>query len=135
MNLKIELIKKQPFEHQARLDQELKATYSKFGHHSQAQVEVVLTDNKEIQALNRQYRHKDKPTDVLSFPVSISDNQQLVVPNTEVLHLGTIVISIEQANQQIGRFGSDLASEVSGLASHGLRHLLGHTHDELGNWQ
>ncbi|MCA9388715.1 rRNA maturation RNase YbeY [Candidatus Berkelbacteria bacterium] len=135
MNLEVEIINKQKIAIDKLLKASLSDTYQRFGPNRSAWVEVLITDNEEIKILNRDYRGKDQPTDVLSFPVSIDSQLGQVVPDNEVLALGTIVISFEQAEQQVGRFGKDLNNELIGLAQHGLRHLLGHTHDNQGNWQ
>ncbi|MBI4032410.1 rRNA maturation RNase YbeY [Candidatus Berkelbacteria bacterium] len=104
--------------------------------HQFATVEVLMTTDAKIQELNRIHRAKDTVTDVLSFPTAIDSEQGLVVPElTKTVYLGTIVISIPQAKRQIGHFGQDLSAEVLGLAEHGLRHLLGHDHDEDGQWK
>jgi probable rRNA maturation factor len=84
------------------------------------EVALRLTTDAEIHALNRDYRHKNKPTDVLAFA-------QREGP-AGALHptlLGDIVISVETARRQAKR---GLAAELVHLASHGLCHLLGYDH-------
>ena len=103
---------------------------------SAAVVEVLVTDDARMQTLNTTYRNVDATTDVLSLPTAIdSDRGQVVPAETDQLLLGTIVISIPQAQRQIGRFGDSLEAEILGLVEHGLRHLLGHDHDDRGTWQ
>ncbi len=85
------------------------------------EVGVTLTDDAEIHALNRGYRGKDKPTDVLAFAQREGPGGQL--------HrgaLGDIVISVPTARAQAGRRG--LGAELRFLAAHGLCHLLGYDH-------
>ena len=83
-----------------------------------------FTDDAAIHALNRDYRHKDKPTDVLAFA-------QREGPGGD-LHpglLGDVIISVETARrQQRGRGPAGLAQELRVLAAHGLCHLLGYDH-------
>jgi rRNA maturation RNase YbeY len=74
----------------------------------------------EIHALNRQYRGKNKPTDVLSFP--LADELQPFL-------LGDVVISIETAARQAQRRGHTLREELQTLLVHGILHLLGYDHE------
>lgn len=76
--------------------------------------------NQEIHKLNRQYRGKNKPTDVLSF--SLADS---VCPAL----LGDVVISIETAARQAQRRGHSLREELQTLLIHGILHLLGYDHE------
>lgn len=136
MNLTIDLI-----EHTAsplpaeRFSEVLTSAYQSFAS-APAIMEILITDDEEMRTLNRTYRDKDATTDVLSLPAAIDSKQGRVVPETdEPTMLGTIVISLPQATRQIGHFGLTLEDELLGLAMHGLRHLLGHDHDEHGNWR
>ncbi|GAV22054.1 rRNA maturation RNase YbeY [Carboxydothermus pertinax] len=81
-------------------------------------VSVALVDNNYIQSLNRDYRQKDTPTDVLSFP--LADDEDDV--------LGDVVISLEKALEQAKEYGHSFLREVSFLTVHGVLHLLGHDH-------
>ncbi len=90
-----------------------------------------LTDDREIQALNAQYRQQDKPTDVLAFATledihPQSDEVQSSLP----LYLGDIVISLETAQKQAQTQHHSLQTELVWLASHGLLHLLGWDHPD-----
>jgi probable rRNA maturation factor len=85
---------------------------------------VVLAGDAQLQALNRQYLGIDAPTDVLAFPGSQPD------PETGVLYLGDILISLAQAEAQARAAGHPLESEVQLLVVHGVLHLLGHDHYE-----
>lgn len=99
-------------------------------------LELVSTTDERIRALNAEHRQLDEVTDVLSFPVGFDQARQTLLPaSDEPYHLGTIVISVAQAQRQIGHFGPTLKAELLGLAEHGLRHLLGDDHDDEGNWQ
>jgi len=119
---------------QAEFEQVLKPIANKLGV-KVAMLEILTTDDTQMQTLNKQHRGVDKTTDVLSLPTAIDSEQGSVVPaGDRPIHLGTIVISVPQAERQVGRFGDDLQSEVLGLAGHGLRHVLGYDHDEVGEW-
>ena len=89
-----------------------------------ATLSILLTDDAQIQALNRVYRGFDKPTDVLSFDVHERD------PETGCLYLGEIIISIPYASKQARKNGHPLLAEVQLLIVHGVLHLLGHDHAE-----
>lgn len=92
------------------------------------ELSLRLTDDSEIHTLNRDYRHKDQPTDVLSFAALEVDCPQL--PDHEPLYLGDIIISVETAARQAAEQGHSLKEELSWLASHGLLHLLGWDHPD-----
>ncbi len=94
---------------------------------TEAEVSVALVDNEAIRALNLQYRGLDKPTDVLSF--SQMEGEELFSPS-DVLILGDIVISIEQALVQAESYGHSFKRELAFLLVHGLLHLAGYEHDE-----
>lgn len=83
----------------------------------QAELSVLITNDRSIQELNRDYRNIDSPTDVLSF----SQDDPLV--------LGDIVISKDTALRQASDAGWSLASELALLATHGILHLMGHDDD------
>jgi len=88
------------------------------------EVAVRLTTDEVIHELNRDYRGKDKPTDVLAFALRESEGGHL---HPEVL--GDVVISVETARRQAKRRGpKGLYDEIRFLASHGLCHLLGYDH-------
>ena len=97
------------------------------------EVNVTLVDNEEIRELNRQFRNKDKSTDVLSFPLC-EDGVYVVIPETECLLLGDIVLSMETAVHQAEIYGHTLEREVAFLTVHSMLHLLGYDH-ELGGLQ
>ena len=96
-----------------------------------AEVDVTIVDDEEIHALNRDYRHVDRPTDVLSFALDEdaeeSDEPGLLDGPEEHL-LGDIIISAETAQRQGEEFGHGLEREIVYLAVHGLLHLLGYDH-------
>ncbi len=85
-------------------------------------VELWITDDSSIQNLNRDYRGKDKPTDVLSFSFLESDP-------TNKSSLGQIIISLETAEHQAAELGQSLEEELRFLFTHGLLHLLGYDHE------
>jgi probable rRNA maturation factor len=80
-------------------------------------VTVAVVPDARVRALNRQYRKKDQPTDVLSFP---AEEQGI---------LGDIVIALGVARRQAREAGHTLQTELRILALHGLLHLLGYDHE------
>jgi probable rRNA maturation factor len=88
--------------------------------HKDFEAALRLTTDAEIHALNRDYRSKDKPTDVLAFAQREGPSAKL-----HPTVLGDIVISVETARRQAKR---GLEKELLHLASHGLCHLLGYDH-------
>ena len=91
---------------------------------------IVLTDDKRIQRLNRDYLGIDAPTDVLSFPASETDGSQLD-PQTGAPYLGDILISLPYAAKSAERAGRPLEAEIQLLVVHGVLHLLGHDHAKV----
>ena len=90
------------------------------------EVSVTFVDDDAIQALNREYRNIDAPTDVLSFPQD--DDGGFEVPEGMPEILGDIVISLPRAREQALEYGHDINREVVYLAIHGFLHLLGYDH-------
>lgn len=86
-------------------------------------VSVLITDNEEIHGLNLEYREKDAPTDVLSFPLFDEDG------NLDDEELGDIVISLERAVAQAEEYNHSLKREVAFLTAHSMLHLLGYDHE------
>ena len=84
-------------------------------------VTLVLTDDRRIQDLNQRFRDKDRPTDVLAFPLHEEDE-------TGESYLGDIIISLERAVEQAPRFHNTPDAELARLVSHGILHLLGYDH-------
>ena len=83
---------------------------------NRCEVSVILTDNKEIRKLNKEFRNIDKATDVLSFPM-------------EENVLGDIVISLDKTKKQADLYGHSFERELTFLCIHGLLHLLGYEHE------
>lgn len=86
---------------------------------------VILSDDRHIQDLNRQYLNEDRPTDVLSFPMDGGEDD--VLPT---MLLGDIVISVDTARRQAEEMGHSLRTECRILLVHALLHLFGYDHDK-----
>ena len=87
-------------------------------------VNVLVTGNREMRALNRQFRGKDKATDVLSFPTPLQPNAR---PNRIV---GELAISADIARENSTRLGHSVADEVKILVLHGVLHIAGFDHEK-----
>lgn len=85
------------------------------------EVSLVLAGDRLLRRLNRDYRGKDRPTDVLSFPGEGGE-----------AGLGDVVISVETAGRNARRLGRSLLQELDVLALHGFLHVLGHDHETDG---
>ncbi len=95
------------------------------------EVSVSFVDNENIKSLNSQYREKDVPTDVLSFPLG-SDGKYDINQETGAQMLGDIVISMEKAVEQTETYGHTLRREVAYLTVHSVLHLIGYDHEDGG---
>ncbi|MEI8254804.1 MAG: rRNA maturation RNase YbeY [Deltaproteobacteria bacterium] len=87
------------------------------------ELSVLLCDDETIHALNRTYRRKDRPTDVLAFALREGEGAS---PDDAML--GDVVISMQTAARQAEEHGHSLVTEVYTLLAHGLLHLLGWDH-------
>lgn len=107
----------------------------------EAEVNVVVTDNQEIQALNLQYREIDAPTDVLSFPMLEfetpsdfshveEDYEDCFNPETGELMLGDIILSVDKIREQAESYGHSETRELAFLVAHSMLHLCGYDHEE-----
>lgn len=85
---------------------------------ARGEVSLVLAGDRLVHRLNRDYRGKDRPTDVLSFPGAGGDEG-----------LGDVVISVPTAERNARRLGRTLPEELDVLALHGFLHVLGHDHE------
>lgn len=86
------------------------------------EVSVCFTDNEGIRALNAQYRNIDRPTDVLSFPMSDDGEGDDGV-------LGDVVLSLEKCEVQAKEYGHSFERECSFLTVHSVLHLCGYDHE------
>jgi probable rRNA maturation factor len=87
-------------------------------------VTVALLPDTRVRALNRRFRSKDTPTDVLSFPSAPIEREE-----TGRRYLGDVVIAAGVARRQARQAGHSLQTELRVLALHGLLHLLGYDHE------
>lgn len=100
------------------------------------EINVYLTDDEEIQEINRNFRELDEPTDVISFPMlnlipgQFSYEESDLDPDTGLLALGDMTISVERAERQAPDYGRSSFQEIGYLAIHSTLHMLGYDHAE-----
>ncbi len=90
---------------------------------------VVITDDAEIQSLNRRFRGVDAPTDVLAFGEEPTEPPFVSAPD-EAPYLGDVIVSLSRAQAQAAEQGHSTEEEVELLLVHGMLHLLGYDHAE-----
>ncbi len=96
---------------------------------SEAEVSVTFVTNEIIQAINKEYRGKDTPTDVISFAMEeLGEGEQEIVGSEEPRTLGDIIISLDRTKEQAADYGHSFERELGFLAVHGFLHLLGYDH-------
>lgn len=107
----------------------------------EAEINLTLTDNKGIHAINKEFRQIDRPTDVLSFPMlsyetagdfGFLDEEDSADfnPDTGEAMLGDIVISVDKVLEQADSFGHSAEREYAFLIAHSMLHLFGYDHME-----
>ena len=90
----------------------------------EAELSLLFVNDLQIQALNRRYLQRDKPTNVLAFPMRKGE-----FPTLHPHLLGDLVISVETAKRQSNRFGLDEMGMIILLMIHGVLHLMGYDHE------
>lgn len=103
------------------------------------EIELIWTDNPTIQTLNTEYRKKNKPTDVLTFNLLTDTNDTALWTQLPVIQMGTIVISIEYAQQAIQQLAEKASFSLEHYLVerfiHGVLHLYGIHHDTTDTFQ
>lgn len=106
----------------------------------EAEISVVLTNDKEIRAINKEMRSMDKATDVLSFPMMdfpspgdfshIEEDEDNINPETGEVLLGDIMISVDKVISQAEAYGHSDKRELAFLVAHSMLHLMGYDHED-----
>ena len=113
----------------------IKATLQEEGIMTPVEISVLVSDNKGIREINKEHRNIDAVTDVLSFPTQVyipgnfQAKEEDLNPDTGTLHLGDIVLSCEQAEDQAKEYGHEASREIAYLMVHSTLHLLGYDHE------
>lgn len=126
---------------QSQLVQDLVTGVLEYLHLQSTQVEISFVEDEEIKTMNRDFRGKDSPTDVLSFPqmewqepITQHHKNPLRLVKGEFVHspgqtlLGDLVIAPEYAEKNASSLGQSLSREIAFLITHGILHLCGHDH-------
>jgi probable rRNA maturation factor len=92
-----------------------------------AELSLVFSDDDEVRVLNRRWRRRDEPTNVLSFPAGDAAGP----PGAPVM-LGDVVVAFETVGREAAAQGKPVADHVRHLVAHGVLHLLGHDHEAAG---
>jgi len=103
---------------------------------SERGISLYVTDDTEIQKLNQQFRSKNSPTDILSWPYT-EDDVELSLPkideSEDVELAGDLVVSVERVRKQATENGWDFETELIRLLAHGCAHLAGWDHERSAN--
>jgi probable rRNA maturation factor len=117
----------------------IQATLDAEGITANCEINVLVTNDQGIRAINLASRQIDKPTDVLSFPMfqlepgdPPEDWEEYLDVETELCPLGDMCISLERAQEQAKEFGHSVRREVGYLTIHSMLHLLGYDHLDEG---
>ena len=128
-----------PFDHEKLARKVVAAALAHEGFPYEAEVGLLLVSPEAIQAMNREHRQIDRPTDVLSFPMaaygSPGDFEALALdgdnfnPDTGEAMLGDIVLNVEQVGEQARQYGHSEEREYALLILHSMLHLFGYDHE------
>ncbi|WP_340034594.1 rRNA maturation RNase YbeY [Bacillus sp. FSL K6-0993] len=99
------------------------------GVQDQAEVSVTIVSNDDIHQINKEYRGKDAPTDVISFALEEEGEDEIEIVGAEMPPvLGDIIISADRTREQAEEYNHSFKRELGFLAVHGFLHLLGYDH-------
>ena len=116
-------------DYQTVYEELVEKTLNHLGLHFDPYISVTFVDNEFIHNINRDYRHIDRPTDVISFAFLDGDeNKDKIFQSNAMVVLGEIYISFDKAREQALAYGHSLDRELKFLFVHGLLHLLGYDH-------
>lgn len=107
---------------------------------AEAELSILLVDDKKMRQLNFAYRGADKTTDVLSFPQisekweigneKLNKRKKMIKSSTSHFLLGDVVINLQAAKRQASEHGLSLTEEIRWLLVHGILHLMGYDHEK-----
>ncbi|KEF38146.1 putative rRNA maturation factor YbeY [Schinkia azotoformans MEV2011] len=118
-------------EQQKEIEKLLQFAAEKEGINSDAELSVTFVNNEEIQEINRTYRMKDQPTDVISFAMEEMGEGEIAITGEDLpTILGDIIISIPRTIEQANEYNHSFMRELGFLSIHGFLHLLGYDHME-----
>ena len=139
MNLTFDCFTLQQFTVTSIIRKAIEATLQAENINVPCEVNVLVTNDKGIRAINLASRHIDRPTDVLSFPMFSLEAgnppevwDEYIDPETSLCPLGDMAISLERAIAQAKEFGHSTRREIGYLTIHSMLHLLGYDHMDEG---
>lgn len=118
-------------EQQEEIEKLLQFAAGKEGIDPDAELSVTFVNNEEIQEINRIYRMKDQPTDVISFAMEEMGEGEIAIKGEDLpTILGDVIISIPRTIEQASEYNHSFMRELGFLSIHGFLHLLGYDHME-----
>ena len=139
INLVFEQLSLQKFVISRNIRRCIQETLKAEGIDVRCEINVLVTNDAGIRIINRESRNLDKPTDVLSFPMfqleagnPPADWEEYQDPDSRLVPLGDMCISLERAIAQASEFGHSVRREVGYLTIHSMLHLLGYDHLDEG---
>ena len=116
-------------EHIALVEKLLQHAASVLEIEDESEVSITFVTNEAIQEINREYRDKDQPTDVISFALEeLGEGETVIIAEGMPRVLGDIIISTERAEEQATEYGHSFERELGFLEVHGFLHLFGYDH-------
>lgn len=120
-------------EHEQLLRELLAVANERLGLKGTIEMSLTIVDDERIHAINREYRHVDRPTDVISFAINDLSPQDEAIndwPEELPYELGDLFISLDTTKRQAEEYGHSFERELGFLAVHGFLHLNGYDHME-----
>jgi probable rRNA maturation factor len=115
--------------HEQLLHQIVEKAAQMEGLEGEVELSITFVNDERIQEINRQYRDKDQPTDVISFALNEQDEDELEILSDDMPNvLGDIIISVPRIHEQAQDYGHSFERELGFLTVHGFLHLLGYDH-------
>lgn len=99
-------------------------------------INILLTTDATIRRYNKRFRHKDKPTDILSFPFypELKAGESIRATTSDEKNLGDVIISVAYAQKDAQKIGRELNAHMIRLCAHGIAHVLGYDHETDADW-
>jgi probable rRNA maturation factor len=100
-------------------------------------INILLTTNATIRCYNKQFRHNDKATDILSFPFypELKAGEHIHAATSDEKNLGDVIISVAYAQKDAQKLGRELNVHLIRLCAHGIAHVLGYDHETDSDWK
>jgi probable rRNA maturation factor len=116
----------------AAIASEVLSRYENLSKIQEIELSILLTDDESMKKLNKEFRNKDKVTNVLSFPDTVIDwkHIQEFKPNEDYMYLGDVAFGYEITLQEAGDKGWEFTGYFTHLLVHSLLHLIGYDHEE-----